>query len=59
MAKQVRRKITQQELQRLALKPGVHMVEYQHDDTCPTLKTGRGFDCNCKPNIYLVTLKGK
>lgn len=30
---------------------GVIMREYLHDNDCPTLGTGNGFDCACEPDV--------
>lgn len=29
------------------LKTGVYVLNIQHDDSCPTLRTQRQFDCTC------------
>ena len=37
--------------------PGVFVMEYQHDDWCKTLRTGRGSDCNCNPDMKVFRVK--
>ncbi len=29
------------------LKPGVYVLNIQHDDGCPTIRTQRNADCTC------------
>lgn len=38
-------------------KPGLFIIEVQHDDKCPTIRTQNNSDCNprtCRPDFYLV-----
>ena len=30
------------------LKPGVYVLNVQHDDGCPTIRTQRASECTCK-----------
>ena len=39
-------------------KPGqVNFAVVKHDDGCPTLLSGNGFDCECNPTMELVKEK--
>lgn len=37
-------------------KKGLFVLRVEHDDTCPTLRTNRGEDCNCSPDYKLVQM---
>ena len=34
-------------------KRDAFVMSYRHDDGCPTLKSKRGSDCNCNPDVFL------
>ncbi len=36
-----------EEMARALKTPGVYILEYQHDDGCPTPRTQRMADCTC------------
>jgi hypothetical protein len=38
--------------------PGIYHTFVAHDDWCNTLKTGRGQDCNCDPDVEVVEDRG-
>jgi len=44
-----------QDLLEALSKPGVHQMIFQHDDDCKTLKTGKGSDCTCDPDIKIIS----
>lgn len=40
------------------IKPGtVNVMQIRHDSDCPTLKTGKGADCNCDPDMVMIPLQ--
>ena len=44
-----------EKLQAMRKNPGVYVMEFYHDDGCPTLVTQRGEDCTCKPDADILT----
>lgn len=37
-------------------QPGLYILEYKHNDGCPTIRTQRWHDCTCNDDVdhYLV-----
>ncbi len=38
----------------LAGKSGLFVLEYKHDDSCPTIKTQSFSNCTCEPDLQLM-----
>ena len=50
--------VPKREASNCPLGGGVFMLRFSHDDWCPTLKTGKGGDCACNPDVKLWRMNG-